>query len=143
MNNFFSEIRNHSFHLISQSAICTTPRRSKVRGTVVFQKGCGRKGLGFSVVGGADSPRGEMGIFVKTIFNDGQAADSSILREGQCFGANDVPALQTLLQTGDEVVSINNEPLRGKTHAQAIRMFKSVKSGDVVVEFTRRTRNKR
>ncbi|KAF0311565.1 PDZ domain-containing protein 2 [Amphibalanus amphitrite] len=86
--------------------------------TLTFEKGVGRKSLGFSIVGGKDSPRGSMGIFVKTVFPNGQAADK--------------------LMEGDEVLTLNGESMQELLHSEAVTLFKSVRSGTVTLEVARR-----
>ncbi|KAG7206801.1 hypothetical protein KM043_000711 [Ampulex compressa] len=113
-----------------ESRFCTLPRPGKGGAsftilTARFLKGPGHKGLGFSIVGGTDSPRGNMGIYVKTVFPNGQAADLGTVKEG------------------DEILSINSKPLHGMTHAEAIAEFKSVKAGDVVLHVGRRVNKKK
>ncbi|XP_050090388.1 serine-rich adhesin for platelets isoform X2 [Anopheles aquasalis] len=88
--------------------------------TVTFYKGAGMKSLGFSIVGGRDSPRGNMGIYVKTVFPSGQAA------------------LDGTLKAGDEILAINEDAVQGMSHCETIALFKNVREGPVVLKLARR-----
>lgn len=116
---------------------------------VEFWKGPGHKSLGFSIVGGTDSPKGQMGIFVKTVFPNGQAADKGTIFEGKLiiiviFCAVIIVYLKAALNnfkciiSGDEILSVNNVPTRGLSHAGAISLFKQVKEGKIELTLSRR-----
>ncbi|KAI6240492.1 hypothetical protein M3Y99_00458000 [Aphelenchoides fujianensis] len=59
-----------------------------------------------------------MGVFVRSIFAHGAAADSALRR-------------------GDELLAVNGFPLAGTTHAEALQMFRLVGRGDVVLHVRR------
>lgn len=110
------------------SNFCTLPRRARTSPhctflTVSFEKGRGKKSLGFTIVGGADSPRGALGIFIKSIMPNGQAIES-----GQ-------------LKAGDEILAVNGQVCHDLTHQDAVKMFKSIRSGEIVLNICRRKTN--
>ncbi|XP_050540151.1 uncharacterized protein LOC126904871 isoform X2 [Daktulosphaira vitifoliae] len=104
----------------SSKPLPSLPTMSTTYASVTFYKGSGHKSLGFSIVGGSDSPKGEMGIFVKTIFTTGQAAENDSLMEG------------------DEILRVNEESVSGMTHAQAINCFKKIRQGPLEMKICRR-----
>nr|CAD7394349.1 unnamed protein product [Timema cristinae] len=112
--------------LTSTTNFCTLPRRPRSTvctfHTVIFEKGSGKKGLGFTIVGGRDSPRGALGIFVKSILANGQAADDGRLR------------------AGDEVLAVNGQVCHDLSHSEAVALFKKIKSGPVALHICRRVR---
>ena len=80
--------------------------------SVILVKGP-NKSLGFTIVGGRDSPRGKMGIYVKSILPGGAAASDGRLKEG------------------DEIASVNSVSLINFSHAEAVRKFKRLGQGIV------------
>jgi C-terminal processing protease CtpA/Prc len=116
---------NNNNKKLPTSNFCTLPRKARSSPhctfhTVAFEKGPGKKQLGFSIVGGADSPRGALGIFIKSIMPNGQAIES-----GQ-------------LKAGDEVLAVNGHICHDLTHQDAVKLFKSVKCGEIVLNVCRR-----
>ncbi|KFB49564.1 AGAP008384-PA-like protein [Anopheles sinensis] len=111
----------------SMSNFCTLPRRPKSSlcsfHTVTFEKGPGKKSLGFTIVGGRDSPRGALGIFIKSILPSGQAAEDGRLR------------------AGDEVLAVNGQVCHDLTHLEAVKLFKSIKTGEIVLQLCRRNKS--
>lgn len=101
---------------------CTMPRRPKSGlcsfHTVVYEKGPGKKKLGFTVVGGTDT--GAIGIFIKSILPTGQAADDGRLK------------------AGDEILAVNGQVCHDLSHEEAVKLFKSVKCGEIALHVCRR-----
>lgn len=114
--------------LIATTNFCTLPRRPRSTVctflTVILEKGPGKKSLGFTIVGGRDSPKGALGIFVKTILPNGQAAEDGRLR------------------AGDEILAVNGQVCHDISHADAVFLFKSIKSGPVALHVCRRIKSK-
>ncbi|XP_043482526.1 partitioning defective 3 homolog B-like isoform X1 [Leptopilina heterotoma] len=112
----------------SISNFCTLPRRPRSTLstflTVVFEKGQGKKSLGFTIVGGRDSPKGSIGIFIKSVLPGGQAAEDGRLK------------------AGDEILAVNGQVCHDLTHREAVQLFRNNKSGPVALHLCRRSKQR-
>ena len=88
-----------------QPGSCCHPR------VIVLNKGAASKGLGFTIVGGIDSPRGPLGFYVRSVYPDG------------------IAALDGRLKEGDEILVLSNQPLYGLKHSEGLAKFKQLPKG--------------
>jgi hypothetical protein len=51
--------------------------------SITINKGARGKGLGFTIVGGSDSEKGNLGIFVRRILPRGLVAEEGSMKEGK------------------------------------------------------------
>ncbi|XP_050681270.1 uncharacterized protein LOC126976751 [Leptidea sinapis] len=118
---------NNDIQTPNAANFCTLPRRPRAPThtyhTITFEKGHGKKPLGFTIVGGRDSPRGPLGIFIKSILPQGQAID-----DGR-------------LSAGDEVLAVNGQACHELAHIEALALFKAVKHGSIELRVCRRVKN--
>lgn len=155
-NNVTATAGKEDSSLPSTTNFCTLPRRPRSSvcsfHTVIFEKGNGKKGLGFTIVGGRDSPRGALGIFVKSILPGGQAAEDGRLRAGTLNNKKGLLLTDVvgkiilkwilLCCAGDELLAVNGEVCHDLTHSEAVAIFKKIKCGPVVLHICRRIRTK-
>ena len=73
----------------------------------------GADGLGFSIVGGKDSPKGDLPIYIKTV-SGGAAARSGKLKRG------------------DQILSVNGTGLDGFSRQDTVNMLKSLQ-GQIIL----------
>ncbi|XP_071170776.1 patj homolog isoform X5 [Mytilus edulis] len=92
--------------------------------SITINKGARGKGLGFTIVGGSDSEKGNLGIFVRRILPRGLIAEDGNMKEG------------------DEILEVNGFKVTGLTHKEALAKFRRLQRGPVSFTFRRRVRSR-
>ena len=82
------------------------------------------KGLGFSIVGGKGSAKGDIGIFVKTINLQGAAITDGRLREGENKWQREKFRIFPFF-LGDEILEVNGVSLKDFSQKEASDYFKA------------------
>jgi len=65
-----------------------------------------------------------LGIFIKSVLPNGQAAE-----DGR-------------LHAGDEILAVNGQVCHDLTHREAVQLFRNIKSGSIALHLCRRVRNR-
>jgi len=104
------EMQYMSQYLVQHTDRQKQPHASAMVDVVLFR---GADGLGFSIVGGKDSPKGDLPIYIKTV--SGGAA----LRSAK-------------LKRGDQIVYVNGTSLEGYTRQDTVNMLKHLE-GEIVL----------
>ncbi|KAJ8304672.1 hypothetical protein KUTeg_018255 [Tegillarca granosa] len=107
----------------SEKSMLKLPRFDEPQ-TITIIKGARGKGLGFTIVGGSDSEKGNLGIYVRRIFPSGLIAEDGTMKEG------------------DEILELNKDSLVGLTHKEALGKFRRLKRGPVTITFRSRIRSR-
>ena len=97
----------------SRSSVQATPPPEPPIKTIIYVK-TGGKSLGFSICGGRDSRRGNLGIIVRNIDPNGLAA------------------LDGRLKKGDEILEVNSKQLQGCSHKEAAKTIRVSGWGQVL-----------
>ncbi|OWF46401.1 Disks large-like 2 [Mizuhopecten yessoensis] len=106
--------------VFEKKAIVTKKWRFEAPQTVMINKGVRGKGLGFTIVGGSDSEKGNLGIFVRRILACGLIHEDGSIKEG------------------DEILEVNGISLSGFCHKDALSKFRKLKKGPVKLVFRHR-----
>lgn len=67
----------------SDASIKSEDQASSLSQTITVHKGAHAKGLGFTIVGGSDSEKGNLGIYVRRILPHGLIAEEGSIKEGK------------------------------------------------------------
>ncbi|XP_060062786.1 tyrosine-protein phosphatase non-receptor type 13-like [Ylistrum balloti] len=106
--------------LLESKVIRTKKWRFDAPQTVTINKGSRGKGLGFTIVGGSDSEKGNIGIFVRRILPQGLMYEDGSIKEG------------------DEILEVNGDSLSGLSHKDALGKFRKLKKGPVTLMYRHR-----
>ncbi|KAG5675542.1 hypothetical protein PVAND_005438 [Polypedilum vanderplanki] len=125
-NNIMTEKqRKHSVDMslndnINDQKIEKPIKRNSVVSDIVAKLEKNEMTAKYNTLSYSHSPRGALGIFIKNIMPNGQAIESGKLK------------------AGDEILTINGHVCHDLTHQEAVKLFKSVKCGDIVLNICRR-----
>lgn len=111
-NNYEIDNSNEDFEILTAQAQNSQTQKAENSSqltrtrTIILEKGDNELGMGFSVVGGHNSPLGNLPIYVKNVFN-GSALNK--------------------LKRGDQIVAVDGISLENLSHHEVVAILKQTK----------------